>query len=170
MKTRACLLKAVCFAFDFVGEWRSTIQKKSYKNFNDTQKFYGQAYFCSKKLFYMPTATYIKCTITTSNHSSLNYWNIQILPYPKPTPSSHSSLTHPTLPRGGGGRGGLKKIRPKRPTKFGRNDPGPQRPRAETTQAETTQGRNDSGPKRLRAETTRNGPWWHFRWLKWEAF
>ena len=24
----ACLLKAVCFAFDFVGEWRPTIQKK----------------------------------------------------------------------------------------------------------------------------------------------
>ena len=44
--------------------------------------------------------------------------------------------------------GRLKKIRPKRPTKIGRNDPGPKRPRAETTQAETTQGRNDSGPKR----------------------
>ena len=42
--------------------------------------------------------------------------------------------------------GGLKKIRPKRPTKIGR------RHRAETTQAETTQGRNDSGPKRLWAD------------------
>ena len=27
----ACLLKAVCFAFDFVGEWRPTIQKKKKK-------------------------------------------------------------------------------------------------------------------------------------------
>ena len=34
--------------------------------------------------------------------------------------------------------GGLKKIRPKRPTKISRNDP----------------GRNDPGPKRPRAETT----------------
>ena len=37
-----CLLKAVRFAFDFVGEWRPTIQKKAttvllYNNFNDTQ-------------------------------------------------------------------------------------------------------------------------------------
>ena len=38
MNTRACLLKAVCFAFDFVGGWRPTIQKKGYSNFNDTQK------------------------------------------------------------------------------------------------------------------------------------
>ena len=37
--------------------------------------------------------------------------------------------------------GGLKKIRPERPTKIGRNDP----------------GWNNPGPKRLRAETTRNG-------------
>ena len=34
--------------------------------------------------------------------------------------------------------GGFKKVRPKRPTKIGRNDP----------------GRNNPGPKRLRAETT----------------
>ena len=61
MKTRACLLKAVCFAFDFVGEWRFTIQKKSYKNFNDTQICYGQAFFCSKKFLYMPIAAYIRC-------------------------------------------------------------------------------------------------------------
>ena len=39
--------------------------------------------------------------------------------------------------------GGLKKIRPKRPTKIGRNDPGPKRPRPKQPRAETTQGRND---------------------------
>ena len=37
--------------------------KKGYNNFNDTQKCYGQAYFCSKKLFYMPTAAYIRCIL-----------------------------------------------------------------------------------------------------------
>ena len=47
----------------------------------------------------------------------------------------------------------LAKIRPKRPTKFGRNDPGPKRPRPKRPgpkrpRAEMTQGRNDSGPKR----------------------
>ena len=44
--------------------------------------------------------------------------------------------------------GRLKKIRPKRPTKIGRNDPGPKRPRPKRPRpkqprAETTQGRND---------------------------
>ena len=29
MKTRVCLLKAGCLAFDFVGEWRPTIQKRA---------------------------------------------------------------------------------------------------------------------------------------------
>ena len=28
MKTRTCLVKAVCFAFDFVSEWRHMIKKK----------------------------------------------------------------------------------------------------------------------------------------------
>ena len=49
--------------------------------------------------------------------------------------------------------GGLKKTRPKRPTKIGRNDPGPKRPRLKQPRpkqprAETTQSRNDSGQKR----------------------
>ena len=57
MKTPAFLLKAIYFAFDFVGGPK----KKSYNNLDDTQKCYGQAYFCSKKLFYMPTAEYIRC-------------------------------------------------------------------------------------------------------------
>ena len=51
-------------------------------------------------------------------------------------------------------QGDLEKIRPKRPTKFGRNRA--ETTQAETTRAETTQGRNDSGPKQLRAETTRD--------------
>ena len=47
----------------------------------------------------------------------------------------------------------LKKIRPKRTSKIGRNDPGskrlrPKRPKPKRPRAEMTQGRNDSGPKR----------------------
>ena len=60
MKTCACLLKAVCFAFDFVCEWRPTIQKKTDNNFNDTKNVMDKLTFCSKKLFYMPTAAYIR--------------------------------------------------------------------------------------------------------------
>ena len=60
----ACLLKAVCFAFDFVGEWRPTIQKKKKKkadnNFKDTKIVMDKLTFCSKKLFYMPTAAYVR--------------------------------------------------------------------------------------------------------------
>ena len=55
-----CLLKAVCFAFDFVGKWRPTIKKKGYDNFNGTQKCYGQAYFCSKKLFFYADSSVYK--------------------------------------------------------------------------------------------------------------
>ena len=61
----------------------------------------------------------------------------QILPYPNPTPSSHSSLTYHTFPRGD-----LEKNQAETTHQIW-----PKRPRAETTQAETTQGRNDSGPK-----------------------
>ena len=60
--------QAVCFAFDIVGKWRPMIKKKKkkqqkngYNNFNDAQKCYGQAYFCLKKLFYVPIAAYIRC-------------------------------------------------------------------------------------------------------------
>ena len=60
MKTCACLLKAVCFAFDFVSEWRPTIQKKADSNFSDTKNVTDKLTFCSKKLFYMPTAVYIR--------------------------------------------------------------------------------------------------------------
>ena len=59
MTTRACLLKAVCFAFDFDGEWRPTILKKADNNFNETKNVLDKLTFCSKKLFYMPTAAYI---------------------------------------------------------------------------------------------------------------
>ena len=52
---------AFWFAFDFVGEWQPTIQKKGYNNLNGTQKCYGKAYFCSKKLFYIPVAVNIRC-------------------------------------------------------------------------------------------------------------
>ena len=48
-------------------------------------------------------------------------------------------------------RGDLAKIRPKRPIKFGRNYPGPTRPKRpgpKRPRAETTEGRNDSGSKR----------------------
>ena len=50
--------------------------------------------------------------------------------------------------------GVFEKIRPKRPTKYGRKDPGPKgprqkRPRPKRPRTETTQGRNDSEPKRL---------------------
>ena len=41
--------------------------------------------------------------------------------------------------------GDLEKIRPKRTTKFGRNDPGPKRPGLKRLRAEMTQGRNDPG-------------------------
>ena len=59
MKPRACLLKAVSFAFDIVGEWRPTIQKKA-DNFNDTQNVMDKLTFCSKKLFYLPTTAYLR--------------------------------------------------------------------------------------------------------------
>ena len=60
MKTRACLLKAVCFAFGFVGEWRPTILKKTDSNFKDTKNVMDKLTFCSKKLFYMPPAAHIR--------------------------------------------------------------------------------------------------------------
>ena len=59
--SRNRLLKAVCFAFDFVGEWRPTIQKKKTdNNFNDTKNVMDKLTFCSKKLFYMTTAAHIR--------------------------------------------------------------------------------------------------------------
>ena len=60
MKTRAFLLMAVCFAFDFVREWRPTIQTKADNNFNGTKNDMDKLSFCLKKLFYMPTAAYIR--------------------------------------------------------------------------------------------------------------
>ena len=70
-----------------------------------------------------------------SNHSTL-----PILP-PHSTPlftePPYSSLTYPTLPRRT-----EKKIRPKRPIKLGRNDPG-----TKQLTAKMTRGRNDLGPK-----------------------
>ena len=48
-------------------------------------------------------------------------------------------------------QGGLKKIQAETT-----HQNWPKQPRAEMTQAETTQGHNDSGPKQLWAETTRN--------------
>ena len=65
--------------------------------------------------------------------------------YPTLTPLPHHILLEPILPY----PGGLRKIRPKCPTKFGRNDPG-----------RNYLDRNDPGPKRLRAEMTqgRNNP------------
>ena len=65
----------------------------------------------------------------------------QILPYPNPTPSSHSSLTYHTFPRGDLEKNPAEttdRIWPKRPRA--------ETTQAETTKAETTQGWNDPGP------------------------
>ena len=62
------LLKAVCFAFDFVREWRLTIQTKA-----GTKNVMDKLTFCSKKLFYMPTAVYIRSSQTTNAQADLHF-------------------------------------------------------------------------------------------------
>ena len=64
-----------------------------------------------------------------------------MMEYPNPTLPIIFFFNLSYLPQGD-----LEKIRPKRPTKFGRNDPGPKQPGPKRPRAETTQGQNDPGP------------------------
>ena len=68
MKTRACLIKAFCFAFD---RKKATTIFMTLKNVMDKLT-------SVKKLFYMQTAAYVICILhySTSNHSSLKYFMI----------------------------------------------------------------------------------------------
>ena len=51
MKTYACLLKAVCFAFDVVGERQSIIPKKATKNLNDIKNVMDKLTFVHRNSF-----------------------------------------------------------------------------------------------------------------------